>query len=91
MPLPALSQDYLGLTLAGNTTPERQLLAAMLDCAIRDACTRNKEHPERRPEALAWINDVLEIREWSFNWCCQELSLDPVVVRCLVTRSRDSR
>lgn len=69
--------------------PEQKLLFAMLECAVRDALQTQIARPRDKTEALAWIfaptkkyGDLLW--EFSYAWVCDELDLDPSILRNVI-------
>ena len=84
-----LSCDNLSITeYVENNNGIRNMLAAILDRAIRDAINcRMCEEKNLKREARAWLmlQDKIEIRHplvpFSFVWICHELDLDPHAIR----------
>lgn len=63
-------------------TPEKTLLLAMLDRAIRDAINSFERFNQR--EAMKWINNrryLIKKEPFSFEWVCDQLDIDPRTVR----------
>ncbi len=75
---PVLDEDAFALFEEPNLTgtPERNLLMAILERAIRDYVGNSTQEAE---EAQQWIFDNGEppYSEFSFGWICQQLDLIP--------------
>jgi len=61
-------------------SPERNLLAAVLDRAIADLCNGTTDSEGFKGDARRWIYSSNK-NENSFLWICHNLELDPHVVR----------
>jgi hypothetical protein len=64
---------------AGGAAPERTLVAAVLERAVRDVLDGDEE-------AVDWFadDDESENAPFSFIWICEQLELDPEKVRASV-------
>jgi hypothetical protein len=55
-------------------TPERNLILAMLERAILDSVGNDAKEAE---DAEEWLFNLDDNEEFSFNWVCEQLELDP--------------
>ena len=73
-------------------TPEIKLLACVLLQAIRDATSYGSESATHRREARNWLGTTgnrkpfkihkdYTHKDWSFEWICEHIDLNPDVVR----------
>ncbi len=69
--------DYDDVTQKDLGTPERNLVAAIMQRAIDDAYGQSKDIPRHEKRgARTWLRTGEEY-EWSFVWACKSLDLDP--------------
>ncbi len=71
-------------------TPEKTLLAAMLERAVADALCATKQCYETRVharEALAWVKSRRD-DAFSFVWVSEALNLDPSILRNYIIRCK---
>lgn len=66
----------LDIFVPATAPPERRLIAATLVRAIKDLTCSERSVARG---AMAFIKvKRKKIKEWSFKWLCQELTLDPM-------------
>jgi hypothetical protein len=83
-----LSRKHLEIKLEDEEQktglPERNLMAAILERALIDAIGQSLElRASLKRQARLWINERFEVLApcWSFEWICEQLDLDPELVR----------
>ena len=87
---PELSYD-----IPPDDTPERRLIAAVLENAIIDAfgspvvCGSATVHVVRK-QALSWLLSRCT-KEWSLNWICEELNISAKRIRKFAIDSHDNK
>lgn len=64
-------------------TPEKRMIAGILELAARDY--RGPNQVDAR-DASSYILSTSNT-EWSFNWACQMLDLDPITLRKAILES----
>ena len=72
-----------------QTTPEYQLLAAILERAVLDLRGIDFTKGDEARTALAWISSNEINQPFTFLWVCQELNLDPGMIRKLAQQVFD--
>ena len=72
-------------------SPERTLLAAILNLTIVDICnpTGGFRTPAVKRQAVQWVHDK-GTDDWSYRWVCSELDLDPDALLAGILAMRDS-
>ncbi len=87
----AIDIEYLLSTLPSISTPEKGLLAALLERAILDLVGNDQREVEAAQE---WIFDETadEDTRFSFSWVCNQLDIDHALfsskIRCLPKRGK---
>lgn len=71
-------------TISYERSAEQKLLMAVIIRAIKDIFDRN---PAERQDALAFLLSN-SMRKWSFRWACEQLDLNPTVIRRLLSANR---
>lgn len=66
-----------------HAQPERNLLAATIERALRDVELKAYDARHDRSDALEWIKKRHEEEAplWSFDWVCDQLDVDPETIR----------
>lgn len=71
-----------------KSTPERNLLAAILMRAIRDYLSKCSDSENSYSEARAWLKIDREVPKkdssWTFVWICEHLDLEALTLRDLI-------
>lgn len=76
------AEDLLGSDVWSDT-PERSLIAGMLQRAILDIAGSDRREARK---AERWVNSSSD-KNFSFNWCCISLDLNPKDIRKILIPS----
>jgi hypothetical protein len=81
MTLKPLSQRYPAEDIeVSRELPERNLLAAVLERAIRDILNIETDAQQHCASACVWLRSQAET-EFSFKWICFQLDISPKYIR----------
>lgn len=68
-----MSQDFIDMLCAESSTPEINLIAAVLKSALHDLQSNNEYV---RDEAARWLLDDKSTDEFSCTWCLEALDIE---------------